>query len=642
MENNRLKEKIIMLIILGIFFIIYLQAVTLFTAKSYNLNGFYPFYYSIIWAVKAYHTDMDVFNNLMKGYAAFLIILLIGLLVIARYRYSAKNKQKLNDSLHGSARWAGFDDIKKMGLLSSEGVVVGAFENKRIFGKNKKHYLIHNGAEHILTYAPTRSGKGVGLIVPTLTTWKHSVIATDIKGELWSMTAGYRQQYLNNIVMKFEPASKNSVKWNPLLEIRKGDNEVSDAQSIALLIVDPMGKGLDDHWVKTAYSLLTGCILYLINDKEKQEKGQVSLSYLDKMLSDPELPLQSLWEAMSKSDNQVARQVGQDMKDKPENEAGSIVSTAKSELALYRDPIVAKNTNTSDFYVYDIMNSDTPVSLYIVVQPSDQTRISPLFRLLVNMLIRKNVSEFKFFQDDKFKDYSALEKAGRFLQGKDTKRYNTIRGTGNYKHRMLLMLDEFPSLGKMDEVQKALAYMAGYGIKGYLIVQDLSQLQDKYGKNESITSNCHIQNAYAPNRNETAEYLSKMTGETTIVDNNISVSSSGGLLSKKSYSKSYQHTKRNLLTPDECLRLKGADKNSKGEITRAGEMLIFVAGYPAIKGRQALYFQNPVFAARASIKAPENSDRLHSLDKLKPASIKKEEIQETVENEKTEDNNKVD
>lgn len=104
MENNRLKEKIIMLTILGIFFIIYLQAVTLFTAKSYGLSGFYPFYYSIIWTVKAYQTDMIIFNNLIKAYTTFLIILLIGLLVIARYRYNAKNKQKLNDSLHGSAR----------------------------------------------------------------------------------------------------------------------------------------------------------------------------------------------------------------------------------------------------------------------------------------------------------------------------------------------------------------------------------------------------------------------------------------------------------------------------------------------------------------------------------------------------------
>ncbi len=601
--------------------ILYFQAVTIYIV--YQLKGiieYNHFWKSIEWLFKTYGSaGYDLVN---KSFFYMLPVLCFGVILTALI--INRGKSKANKALHGTARWADINDIKQMGLLSDEGVIVGAFEKKRFLRKPKKYTLIHNGPEHILTYAPTRSGKGVGLIVPSLVNWKHSLVATDIKGELWHMTAGFRKSGLNNKVLKFEPAVKDSVKWNPLLEIRKGDNEVSDAQSIALLIVDPMGKGLDDHWVKTAYSLLTGCILYLINDKEKQEKGQVSLSYLDKMLSDPELPLQSLWEAMSKSDNQVARQVGQDMKDKPENEAGSIVSTAKSELALYRDPIVAKNTNTSDFYVYDIMNSDTPVSLYIVVQPSDQTRISPLFRLLVNMLIRKNVSEFRFFQSDNFKDYSVIEKAGRFLQGKDTKRYNAIRGAGNYKHRMLLMLDEFPSLGKMDEVQKALAYMAGYGIKAYLIVQDLSQLQDKYGKNESITSNCHIQNAYAPNRYETAQYLSNATGEATIVDENISISSSGGLLSNKNYSKSYQHTKRNLLTPDECMRLRGADKNAKGEITRAGEMLIFVAGYPAIKGVQALYFQDPAFSYRASIPAPKESDKIGVFEKLKPKSIKKE------------------
>lgn len=618
--------------------ILYFQAVTIYIV--YQLKGiieYNHFWKSIDWLFKTHGTAGYELVN--KSFFYMLPVLCFGVVLTALI--INRGKSKANKTLHGSARWADINDIKQMGLLSNEGVIVGAFEEKRFLRKPKKYTLIHNGPEHILTYAPTRSGKGVGLIVPSLVNWKHSLVATDIKGELWAMTAGYRHNELNNKVLKFEPAVEKSVKWNPLLEIRKGDNEVSDAQSIALLIVDPMGKGLDDHWVKTAYSLLTGCILYLINDKEKQEKGQVSLSYLDRMLSDPELPLQNLWEAMSKSDNQVARQVGQDMKDKPENEAGSIVSTAKSELALYRDPIVAANTNTSDFSVYDIMNSDTPVSLYIVVQPSDQTRISPLFRLLVNMLIRKNVSEFRFFQSENFKDYSILEKAGRFLQGKDTKKYNAIRGAGSYKHRMLLMLDEFPSLGKMDEVQKALAYMAGYGIKGYLIVQDLAQLQDKYGKNESITSNCHIQNAYAPNKHETAEYLSKMTGETTIVDEQISVSSSGGLLSNKNYSKSYQHTKRNLLTPDECMRLRGADKNAKGEITRAGDMLIFVAGYPAIKSVQALYFQDPVFSYRASIPAPKESDKIGVLDKLKPKNLKKEEVQEQ-ENEKISDTDKAD
>lgn len=618
--------------------ILYFQAVTIYIV--YQLKGiieYNHFWKSIDWLFKTHGTAGYELVN--KSFFYMLPVLCFGVVLTALI--INRGKSKANKTLHGSARWADINDIKQMGLLSNEGVIVGAFEEKRFLRKPKKYTLIHNGPEHILTYAPTRSGKGVGLIVPSLVNWKHSLVATDIKGELWAMTAGYRHNELNNKVLKFEPAVEKSVKWNPLLEIRKGDNEVSDAQSIALLIVDPMGKGLDDHWVKTAYSLLTGCILYLINNEEKQKNGEVSLSYLDKMLSDPELPLQKLWEAMTKSNNQIAKQVGQDMLDKPENEAGSIVSTAKSELALYRDPIVAKNTNTSDFSVYDIMNSDTPISLYIVVQPSDQTRISPLFRLLINMLIRKNVAEFRYFQSENFKDYSILEKAGRFLQGKDTKKYNAIRGAGSYKHRMLLMLDEFPSLGKMDEVQKALAYMAGYGIKGYLIVQDLAQLQDKYGKNESITSNCHIQNAYAPNKHETAEYLSKMTGETTIVDEQISVSSSGGLLSNKNYSKSYQHTKRNLLTPDECMRLRGADKNAKGEITRAGDMLIFVAGYPAIKGVQALYFQDPVFSYRASIPAPKESDKIGVLDKLKPKNLKKEEVQEQ-ENEKISDTDKAD
>ena len=172
-----------------------------------------------------------------------------------------------------------------------------------------------------------------------------------------------------------------------------------------------------------------------------------------------------------------------------------------------------------------------------------------------------------------------------------------------------MMLDEFPSLGKMDVVQTALAYCAGYGIKCYLITQDLAQLQEKYGKNEAITSNCHIQNAYAPNKIETAEYLSKQTGETTVIEEYINESDSG-FLGRKSYSKNIQYTKRSLLTPDECLRLKGAEKDGN-LIKKAGEMLIFVAGFPAIKGIQPLYFQEPVWQARASILPPEKSDVIY-------------------------------
>lgn len=600
--NNSYRIKMILIFV--IFILIYLQAVTLFIAKSNNLAGFYPFYYSIIWAYKAYNYNQVIFNDILEKYMALFIILVLGLIVAARYKYNIINQQKINKRLHGSARWATYKDIERAGLFSSNGVIVGAVEYK-----NKPKYLIHDGAEHILTYAPTRSGKGVGLIVPTLTTWKHSVIATDIKGELWSMTAGYRKKYLNNIVMKFEPAAIDSVKWNPFDEIRVGTvDEVADAQSLALLIVDPQGKGLDGqdaHWKKTSYSLITGCILFLLEKKSKNE-SEANMRELDRLLSDTSRPLTELWEEMKNSKNEIVKQVGQDMLDKPENEGGSIISTAKTELSLYRDPVVAANTSFSNFKVRDLMNHDNPVTLYIVTQPKDIQRITPIFRLLINMIIRVNVSDFTF-QQDKPKELKLYQKVIRIMQGKPIQEFASIRGKGNYKHRLLMMLDEFPSLGKMDIVQTALAYCAGYGIKCYLITQDLAQLQDKYGKNEAITSNCHIQNAYAPNKVETAEYLSKQTGETTIVEEHINESDSG-FLGKKTHSKSIQYTKRALLTPDECMRLKGAEKDSNGMIEKAGEMLVFVAGYPAIKGIQPLYFKEPVWQARAAILPPDKSD----------------------------------
>lgn len=600
--NNSYRIKMILIFV--IFILIYLQAVTLFIAKSNNLAGFYPFYYSIIWAYKAYNHNQVIFNDILEKYMALFIILVLGLIVAARYKYNIINQQKINKRLHGSARWATYKDIERAGLFSSNGVIVGAVEYK-----NKPKYLIHDGAEHILTYAPTRSGKGVGLIVPTLTTWKHSVIATDIKGELWSMTAGYRKKYLNNIVMKFEPAAIDSVKWNPFDEIRVGTvDEVADAQSLALLIVDPQGKGLDGqdaHWKKTSYSLITGCILFLLEKKSKNE-SEANMRELDKLLSDTSRPLTELWEEMKNSKNEIVKQVGQDMLDKPENEGGSIISTAKTELSLYRDPVVAANTSFSNFKVRDLMNHDNPVTLYIVTQPKDIQRITPIFRLLINMIIRVNVSDFTF-QQDKPKELKLYQKVIRIMQGKPIQEFASIRGKGNYKHRLLMMLDEFPSLGKMDIVQTALAYCAGYGIKCYLITQDLAQLQDKYGKNEAITSNCHIQNAYAPNKVETAEYLSKQTGETTIVEEHINESDSG-FLGKKTHSKSIQYTKRALLTPDECMRLKGAEKDRNGMIEKAGEMLVFVAGYPAIKGIQPLYFKEPVWQARAAILPPDKSD----------------------------------
>ena len=176
------------------------------------------------------------------------------------------------------------------------------------------------------------------------------------------------------------------------------------------------------------------------------------------------------------------------MLDKEDRDFGGVLSTAKTALTLYSDPLVAKNTSASDFTIDDLVNHERPVSLYLVVPPSDKIRLRPLIRLMFTMTVNRLTEKMVF-------------------QGAEQKRN---------KHRLLLLIDEFPSLNRMEVFADALSYMAGYGLKAYLITQDIRQIVDAYGNNESIVSNCHVRIAFAPNQFETAELLSKMTGTATV------------------------------------------------------------------------------------------------------------------------------
>lgn len=503
-------------------------------------------------------------------------------------------KLKGNKYLHGSAHWASLDDIKRAGLLhdnlkvskKTPMVYVGAVRDK----DGKLRYLTHGGPEHILCFAPTRSGKGVGLVVPTMLSWSASVVCNDIKGELWALTSGWRSKKLGSKVIRLEFSSQNSAKWNPLDEVRiETEYEVGDAQNLAMLVVDPDGKGLDGpdgHWKKTAFALYTGLILYVLyearNPRSKIKKA--NFHTIDAILSDRNRSVKELWNEMKDHVNPIISAAGRDMLDRPDEEAGSVLSTVKSNLSLFRDPIVANNVESSDFSVRDLMHHDDPVSLYLISQPSDKGRIRPILRIFVCMCMRLLADKMEF-------------KNGRAVQ--------------TYKHRLLMMLDEFPALGKMDIVQESLAFVAGYGIKCYLITQDLGQLYSAYGKDESITSNCHIQNCFPAIKDDTCEYISKMTGTTTIVKENRSKSGDG---LKVNVTRSIQETQRQLLTPGEVKSLPGSIKDPKGMIKEAGKMLVFVAGFPPIFGEQPLYFKDKIFSKRASISEAEESDILRGYD----------------------------
>jgi type IV secretion system protein VirD4 len=559
-------------------------------ALGSHFKGLYPPWRILTWATHWYSQLPEAF---MRAGSVGLTITGIGFFGIYLLKMIAENTARPEAFLHGSARWAGLEDIQSAGLLENDGVYVGAWvEPRRWWRPERYRYLRHNGPEHVLCYAPTRSGKGVGLVIPTLLSWPHSAVVTDLKGELWALTSGWRQQCAGNKVLRFEPATATGcVGFNPLDEIRVGtEYEVGDVQNLATLLVDPDGRGLNDHWQKTSQALLVGCILHLLY-KRIHEGTPATLAELDAMLADPDRSVSDLWVEMVEyvhgngEPHPIIGKYGRDMIDTPDKEAGSKVSTAKSYLSLYRDPVIAKNTSWSGFRIADLMNADDPVTLYIVTQPTDKVRLRPLVRIVINLIVRTLAGKMSF---------------------------GNGRPQPYYRHRLLMMLDEFASLGKLEIMQESLAFLAGYGIKCYLICQDLTQLKSKetgYGPEESITSNCHIQNAYPPNRVETAEYLSKMTGQTTVIKTAVTMSGQrAGWLGQAS--KTLQEYPRPLLTVDEVLRIPGPQKDSEGNITRAGDMIVYAAGRPAIYGRQPLYFQDPSFQERAEIPPPDMSDNL--------------------------------
>jgi type IV secretion system protein VirD4 len=278
------------------------------------------------------------------------------------------------------------------------------------------------------------------------------------------------------------------------------------------------------------------------------------------------------------------------MLDKEDKDFSGVLSTAKTALTLYSDPLVARNTSASDFTINDLVNNERPVSLYLVVPPSDKIRLRPLIRLMFTMVVNRLTEKMAF-------------------EGAEQKRN---------RHRLLLLIDEFPSLNRMEIFADALSYMAGYGLKAYLITQDIRQIVDAYGQNESIVSNCHVRIAFAPNQYETADLLSKMTGTRTVQKASYNFSGSRFSPIMDHVNASVDHIERPLMTPDEILRIRPPQKAEYGDAERIvapGHMLIFVSGHFPILGTQILYFTDREMAKRAEIPPPSS---YYTLQKGRP------------------------
>jgi type IV secretion system protein VirD4 len=526
---------------------------------------------------------------------------LVGLGVVAVV--SARRKRTAASTAHGSSRWATTEEIRRAGLLRDAGVVlcqtdgpagaptrpppgtacarrsprtttsrsyavyrttVDSAGETRTTVKALGSLVRHDGPEHVFAFAPTRSGKGVGLVIPTLLTWPHSVLIYDIKKENWALTAGWRPQFSH--ALRFEPTSLDSVRFNPLLEIRRGLSEVKDTQNIADILVDPTGENNSkDHWQTTAHSLLVGAILHVLYAEPDKTLAGVAGFLSDPTRSQADTLQRMLTTAHTPTGAHPAvAQAAREMLNKSENELSGVVSTAVACLGLYRDPVIARSTSASDFRIAHLMNADNPVSLYLVVPPSDLARTRPIIRLLLNQIGRRLTESMEF------------------------------GGKTAYRHRLLLLLDEFPSLGRLEFFETALAFIAGYGLKAFLIAQSLNQLEKAYGPSNSILDKCHLRLTYAANDDKTAKRISALLGQGTEKKMQKSYSGSGIWLTNRTESE--QEYARPLLTPAEVNQLSPDDG------------ILLVGGLVPYRARKVRYYQDPRFKGRDGLSTPDSPE----------------------------------
>ncbi|MDP3676279.1 MAG: conjugal transfer protein TraG [Novosphingobium sp.] len=496
----------------------------------------HPFYrpYDLFWwwfSYDAYAPDVFDTGGLIATSGGFVAVAVAIAMSVWRGREAG------GSNTYGSARWATHRDIVKAGLLGEEGVVLGKYGNG---------YLRHDGPEHVLCFAPTRSGKGVGLVVPTLLTWPGSAIVHDIKGENWTLTAGFRAGF--GRVLLFDPTNLESAAYNPLLEVRRGIREVRDVQNVADVLVDPEGSlEKRNHWEKTSHALLVGAILHVLYAEPDKTLAGVAA-----FLSDPARSIETTLKAMMTTPHlgdagphPVVASAARELLNKSENERSGVLSTAMSFLGLYRDPVIASVTDRSEWRIADIVAAERPVSLYLVVPPSDISRTKPLIRLILNQIGRRLTEELE---------------------------------AGRDRHRLLLMLDEFPALGRLDFFESALAFMAGYGLKAFLIAQSLNQIERAYGAHNSILDNCHVRVAFATNDERTAKRVSESLG--TATEQRSMKNYAGHRLSPwlGHLMVSRSETSRPLLTQGEILQLPDTDE------------IVMLSGAPPIRAKKARYY----------------------------------------------------
>ena len=451
--------------------------------------------------------------------------------------------EPLPSTSHGSASWGTGDDL--------------AQEHGLVLGRRGNRLLRFEGEGHVLTVAPTRSGKGVSCVIPNLLDHPGSILVTDPKGENFTVTARWRRD-IGQQVYAFDPfrVAEGDATYNPLELIDPESPEaVDEARMLADMIVLPEGQGGEQlFWNEEARAVLTGLILHVAANAVPELR---TLSHVRTLLTLPPESFAELLRDMRESPavfGLVSRSAARILQ-KAERERSGVISTAQSHTHFLDSARISRVLRRSSVDL-SILKRE-PTSVYLIL-PSD--RLEAYARWLRIMIACSLLA--------------------------------IARARGQPKERVLFLLDEFAHLGKMHPVQRDIGLAGGFGVTFWLIVQDLSQLRSTYGDTwPTFLANADVLQAFGTNDWDTAEYLSKMTGEATIFvrTQNQSRGVSRGKQSQRQQGMALSVSERNrrLLLPDEVRRL-GRDTE-----------LLFVKGGSPLLVSRANYRENPEFANRS-------------------------------------------
>lgn len=497
--------------------------------------------------------------------AGFLFAFLIAALALQR---------RLQLKPFGKDAWAKFADIQEAGLFADKGVILGKFEDE---------ILAFDGPGHQILIGASRSGKGRGHVVPTILSWNGSALILDVKGELdrgdprhgFPGTSGYRAE--QGPVFRLAPTDPTSNAFNILLCVRKGVNEVRDVQNIVDIIVEPHGetRGAEQFWNKSAKIVLTGVVLHVLYTETPERKAlavvREKLRDLDRTCDEMRRTLHRLNPKTNQPEvHPEILHAAESYLAGEERLRSSIKATAESFFGVFADPIVAEKTSRSDFTIGDLMCADRPITVYLQPPPSDAQRLMPYLRLFIAEVARS-------LMESQTHDATGMEK----------------------KHRLLLLLDEFPQLGCLDFFEKMMGAMAGYGLKAFLVCQSLNHLIKAYGRQNVILDNCHTVTSFAAADPETAKCIADMGGEVWEMRPQESEHRPRSILGPRKGAITYREERRPLLLPGDVRSLP------------QDEQLIFVSGCKPIRSKKLRFDQERVFVDRLRPPAPNHAAIAH-------------------------------